>query len=283
MTLLFIAIAAGLAASAMLLLVRVLWHGPRTTGVERVNVNIAVIRDQLAELEHDVTNGTLSAKDHEQAKLDLQRRVLDEVETDDAILTKASGDRRIAITLAVLLPAAAFTVYFGLGSPAALTVQDTRSAPATRADAQTMVASLENKLQEDPDNKEGWALLARSYRAFGRMEDAVKAFGRAGSVVDTDPQLLSEYADALGRSRNGDLRGEPTKLLERALSLNPDHPLALAMAGSAAFARGDYAGAGINWQRLHTQLPPESEVAAIIAKDIEKARNFSNGKDQPPN
>lgn len=277
----FIAIATGLAAAAMLLLVRVLWHGPSSTGIERVNVNIAVVRDQLAELERDVANGILSAKDHNQAKLDLQRRILDEVKTDDLVLKISPGDRRIAATLALLLPAAAFTVYLGLGSPTAMTAQDAPAAPATRADAETMVASLEKKLQQEPDNPEGWALLARSYRAFGRTEDALKAFVRAGSIVDTEPQLLSEYADTLARSRNGDLSGEPTKLIERALSLNPNYPLALALAGSAAFARLDYAGAVIHWQRLHTQLPPESEIAKTVAGDIEKARSLASAKVLP--
>lgn len=283
MIILFFSVALGLAATAMLLLVRVLWHGPRTTSVERANVNIAVIRDQLAELERDVTHGTLSAKDYEQAKLDLQRRVLHEAKTDDTTLATATGDRRIAATLAVLLPAVAFALYLGLGSPEALTVHDKGRAPATRADAEAMVASLEKKLQRDPDNPEGWALLARSYRAFGRNDDAVMAFGRAGAIVDTDPQLLAEYADTLAKSRNGNLNGEPSRLVKRALSLNPSHPLALAIAGSDAFARRDFAGAIVYWQRLRSQLPPESEVAQTIEIDIETARSLADGKVQVPN
>lgn len=282
MNLLFIACAAVLTVAVVLMLAPVLWRGRKADHIERSAVNAAVLRDQFAELERDRASGTLSAADHEQAKQELQRRVLDEVSVDVTTSIAGTGSKRAAVALATLLPLAAFSAYLALGNPAALAPQAERSPPVTRAEVEAMVASLEEKLKRNPDDPKGWVMLARSYRAFARHEDAANAFARAGAVVDLEPQLLAEYAETLAISRNGDLNGEPTKLLERALKLDPQHPFALALAGSAAFARADYAAAIGYWQPLHAQLPPESEPASTIAEGIEKARSAQHGQLKPP-
>jgi cytochrome c-type biogenesis protein CcmH len=282
MNYLFIACAMALTVAVVLALAPVLWRGWKAEHVAHGAVNAAVLRDQLVELERDRASGTLSAVHQEQAKQELQRRVLDEVTVDVATSNAVKGSKGAALALSTLLPLAAFTAYFALGNPAALSPQAERSAPVARADVEAMVASLENKLKRNPDDPEGWAMLARSYRAFARHEDAAKAFERAGAVVDIEPQLLAEYAETLAINRNGDLNGEPTNLLERALKLDPQHPFALALAGSAAFARADYAAAIEYWQPLHAQLLPESEPARTIAERIEKARSAQHGQPKPP-
>lgn len=282
MNLLFIACAAALTVAVVLALAPVLWRGRKADHIERSAVNAAVLRDQLAELERDRASGTLSAADHEQAKQELQRRVLDEVNVDVTTSIAGKGSKRAAVALAALLPLAAFAAYLALGNPAALAPQAERSSPVTQADVEAMVASLEEKLKRNPDDPKGWVMLARSYRAFARHEDAAKAFARAGAVVDLEPQLLAEYAETLANNRNGDLNGEPAMLIERALKLDPTHPFALALAGSAAFERADYDAAIAHWQRLHAQLSSDSEATRAIAEGIEKARSAKRGQTKPP-
>lgn len=283
MNLLFIALAAALAAAVVLLLAPVLWRGAKTGNVASDVVNAAVLRDQLTELERDRANGILSDADHDQAKQELQRRVLEETSAASSAATSGIRSKRAAIALAILLPLAASAVYLALGNPAALSPQAARAPQFTQADVEAMVASLADKLKRNPDDPNGWAMLGRSYSVLGRYDDAAQAFERAGAAVDTDPQLLFAYAEALAMTRNGALDGEPTRLLERALKLAPQYPAALALAGSAAFERGDYAAAIDYWQRLHAQLPPDTDAAKAVADSIQRARSaHAGGAGRPP-
>lgn len=280
MNLVFFAVAAALTITVVILLVPSLWRGSRTSSVERSSVNVAVLRDQLDELERDLASGILSPTDHKQAKQELQRRVLEEASEKDKPNAAANHSKKTAITLAILLPLTAFASYLVLGNPAALSPNAETPPMVTQGEIEAMVASLEDKLKRNPDDPKDWAMLARSYRAFGRYDEAAKAFARAGALIEVEPQLLAEYADTLAMSRNGDLSGEPTKLVERALKLDPSHPFALALAGAAALKRADYDEAIMYWQQLHAQLPPESEAAVAIEESIEKARSAKHEKTQ---
>lgn len=269
---LFFASAAALSLAVVAMLAPLLWRGSSANSVERGTVNLAVLRDQMDELERDLASGTLSSADHEQAKQELQRRVLEEANAKAETSAAASRSKPAATALAILLPLAAFGSYLALGNPAAIAPQAQQSSEVTQADINAMVTSLEEKLKRNPDNPKGWTMLARSYRAFGRHKDAAMAFSKAGSMVDIDPQLLTEYAESLAISRSGELGGEPTQLLARALKLEPNHALALVLAGSAAFQRTDYENAIVYWQRLHAQMPPGSEAARSIEESLVKAR-----------
>ncbi len=277
MNLLFIVLAATLAAAVVLLLAPVLWRGAKTGNEASDMVNAAVLRDQLTELERDHANGILTDGDRDQAKQELQRRVLEEADAASSAAAPGHRSKRAAIMLSILLPLAATVVYLALGNPA---VQHAARAPqVTQADVETMVASLADKLKRNPDNPHGWAMLGRSYHALGRYDDAAQAFAKAGAAIDADPQLLFGYAEALARTRGGALRGEPTRLLEQALKLDPQFPAALALAGSAAFGRGDYGTAIKYWQRLQVQLPPDTDAAKALAEGIQKARSAQTGND----
>lgn len=280
--LLFFALATTLVVAVALPLTLVLWRGTRAADIARNVVNVAVLRDQLAELERDRINGALSAADHEHAKQELQRRVLEEGRPDVVTRAAPRGSKQASISLAIGLPMGAAFVYMMLGTPAALTQQAVHHPQVTQEQVEAMVASLEGKLKRNPEDMQGWIMLARSYRVFARHEDAAAAFLKAGAAVDTDPQLLAEYAETLAITRNGELTGLPTQLLTRALKLSPQHPFALALAGSAAIERKDYAEAIAYWQRLLAQLPPESNDARMLVEEIKKARDALAGTSKPP-
>jgi cytochrome c-type biogenesis protein CcmH len=280
MNLVFFALAAALTIMVGVLLLPSLWRGARTNSFERSSVNIAVLRDQLDELERDLSNGTVSPVDYQQAKQELQRRVLEEANEKDETSSTANHSKKTALTLGIFLPLTAFVSYLILGNPEALLPQAERAPMVTRGEIEAMVASLEDKLKHSPDDPRGWAMLARSYRAFGRYEEAVNAFARAKTLVENDAQLLAEYADTLAMSRNGELSGEPTELLERALKLDPNHAFALALAGAAAAKRADYDVAIMYWEKVQAQLPPESGTALAMQESIEKARSAKRDQTQ---
>jgi len=116
-------------------------------------------------------------------------------------------------------------------------------------------------------------MLARSYRILGRNEDAVKAYERAGSFVDSDPQLLADYADTLAANANGNFAGKPLRLINQALKLDPNNLMALWLSGTAAFSTGNYRSAVQTWEKLASQLPPNSEEIKMIEGSIAEARS----------
>lgn len=274
MNLIFILIATLLAASVTLWLGLVLWRGSKLdSSIEHHAVNATVLRDQLAELEQDRANGILSLNDHAAAQQELQRRVLDEATPAQDIGLRRQSSKQTAIVLAIVLPVAATLTYLALGHPAAITPPPAQSAPAmTQADVQAMVDALAARLARNPDDPLGWLMLARSYRYFEKYEDAAAAFSKAAAVIRSDPLALTEYAETLARSKQAGFKGEPTQLLERALSLNPREPFALTLAGAAALERQDYPAAIDYWQQLFELLPPDSDAAQAVENTIKRAR-----------
>ncbi|WP_237174041.1 c-type cytochrome biogenesis protein CcmI [Paracandidimonas lactea] len=274
MSLIFILIAALLVAGVVLPLGLVLWRSPQSdSNVEHQAVNAAVLRDQLLELEHDRLSGTLSVRDHAEARQELQRRVLEEVEPGRTGTWAGQGGKYAAIALSIVLPLAAALTYLAIGNPAAIVPTALQSpASVTQADVQAMVDSLAARLARNPDDPAGWLMLARSYRHFERYEDAANAFGKAGAAIETDPLVLSEYAETLARSSREGFKGKPTQLLGQALSLNPKEPFALTLAGAAALERRDYEAAVQYWQQLLELLPPDSDASRAVANSIERAR-----------
>jgi cytochrome c-type biogenesis protein CcmH len=136
-------------------------------------------------------------------------------------------------------------------------------------------------LEAKPDDPKGWAVLGRSYRVMGRMADAQKAFERIGAELERDPVLLAEYADVLAANNNGNLEGTPREAVGRALKLDPDNPMALALSATAAFNRKDIASAVMQWERLLKQLPPDSEDAKWVQNQLAEIRTAAAASTAP--
>lgn len=269
----FLVAAAILVAVTLLLLLPPLLR-QRASGAEasRAAINAGIYRDQLAELERDFASGSLSQADYEEGRRELQRRLLEDTGGGDTAGAKAQPARKSALLLGLALPVAGALIYFALGNVPALSPESTQQPKVTAKEIEDMVARLAARLEQNPDDTKGWVMLARSYKAMGRYEEATRAFGKAEKVVNEDPHLLSEYAEALALATGGSLRGRPGELLARALKLDPDYPDALVLAGTAAYEREDYASAAAYWERLLKQLPPDSEDAQSLSDSIRKAR-----------
>ena len=275
----FLFVAALLLAVALAMMLRPLtrrFSGSRRSASRRA-LNTAIYRDQLAELERDRAAGSLGAADFDQAQAELQRRMLQDVQ-QDVEPEAAPGHWRTATAVLISVPIMAALLYTWLGTPAAL------DAPASMAQQQTgqhditsgefdqMVAQLAARLEKNPDDVQGWIMLARSYKATRHFAEAERAFARIGPTLDRDPILLAQYADLLAVLANGNLEGKPLALVERALSLDPDNNMALALAGTAAYERRDFATAGRYWDRLYKLLPPDSDEAKAVAASLAEIR-----------
>jgi cytochrome c-type biogenesis protein CcmH len=179
-----------------------------------------------------------------------------------------------ALATAVALPITAAGLYLVLGAPAALDPEQAQP-QLGRADVEAMVEKLAQRLQNQPDDAEGWAMLGRSYRVLGRNEEAAQAYAKAERVVAVDPRLLVDYAESLALAHGGNLQGRPAELVARALELDPGNPLALMLSGAVSFQREDYAGAIRQWEKVQALLAPGSEEVQAVGESIAKARELA--------
>ncbi|MDP2230002.1 c-type cytochrome biogenesis protein CcmI [Methylotenera sp.] len=238
----------------------------------------AIFRQQFDEIEQDKINGVLDATQYDIAKSELKRRMLDEVglaEVEQATVTKNLPDRRLALILLVLLPVLAVFIYFKIGSPASIVGPTPNQLALERnamaGDVEPLLETLKSKLEKDPGDGTGWALLARTYVELKRHADAVPFYEKAVKAIPNDPQLLADYADALAVVNGYNLAGKPEELANQALKLDPHHTKALLLAASAAFNRKDYKGAIVLWERLQQDLPADSDILPVVKASLSEA------------
>lgn len=273
---LFILLSSALAAGLLLfVLLPVLrrQHSARNESPDRVNINI--YRDQLRELDDDLAAGTIDGARHAEARAELERRLLED--TADAPAGSATAPRaggRTVAVLALLIPSVAIGLYLAVGTPQALVPQAAGDSAhgITTAQVEQLIEKLAARMKNAPDDPEGWIMLGRSYAAMERFSEAAAAYGEAAARLSGDAQLLVDYADVLAMSQGRRLTGEPEKLVQRALAIDPDNPKALALAGTIAFEQKKYAIAVTHWQRLAKSLPPGSEIASDVQASIAEAQ-----------
>ena len=267
-----------------------------------MNEDLQDLRRQLQELRELHDRGAIDAAQYEARRTPLERRLVETVLVEP---TAAPGAK--AATVAPAAPAAppaerpsgrllalvctavvavAVIGYSMTGSPglAGWPMAAGPQGPAAPASAvehaqnlqriEAMVDKLAARMKESPDDAEGWSMLARSYAVLGRHAEAVPAYERAVALREGDPQLLADYADALAMRNNGDLAGEPLRLIERALKIDPRHLKALSLAGTAAFDRKDYASAVRHWSAILEAAPPGSDYVAQVQASIDEARQL---------
>ncbi|MGZ5094500.1 MAG: c-type cytochrome biogenesis protein CcmI [Burkholderiales bacterium] len=274
----FLSAAAVLVAIALAFVLRPLLKQSARAGIERGGVNIAIYRDQSRELDADLQRGTLTIDQHAEARRELEARLLHDAHEQSVASNGQQPARRTAYALLALLPIGALAVYAFVGAPIALDPQvlaDNAAAHAVdQGQLNAMVEKLAARLKEEPDNAEGWLMLARSYRLFKRYEESARAYGNAVSRLPPDASLLADYADVLGAAQGG-LEGEPEKLISKALKIDPQNPKALALAGSAAFNRKNYAEAAHHWEQMIPLVPAASDEARAIHANVEEARGLA--------
>lgn len=211
---------------------------------------------------------------------------------DDAAMSGPSSSAGLIGVLAVFVFVMAGGGYAMLGTPDALVLGPQSSAKAdasseaeppmsaaSQAEATAKINAMIDKLiahlKTQPDDADGWQMLARTYAAMGKTADANQAFTTAEKLRPNDATLLSDHAVAVAMANNRKLEGESTQLIERALKADPKHPKALALAGTAAFERKDYKGAVRYWEDLAKVEPADTPFAEQIRASIAEARQMA--------
>lgn len=285
-------IGAGLIAAASLgLLVRPLLFKPARAeeapeldeSVARA-ARIAVHKEQVAALEAQVEQGLLNPSEAPEVRAELERDLARQeassgqtpARTEDEKIQAAAqrpANLLLAVVLCIGLPVSGFALYIGNGAPAALDPQ-ARVAPAIPEnpgpeDIARMVSGLEQRLAQSPDDGEGWLMLGRSYFVLERFEESASAYRKAEGLLDENPQMLVDSAEAHAFAANNQLSGAPRERIERALAIAPDFPKALWLGGFAALQAGEAETALSYWTRLSEQLPDGSQEKATLTTLME--------------
>lgn len=262
---------------ALLFVVLPLWRGSsKKAAVQRDSANLEIFRDQIAEMDADLANGLLTQEMYEQGKRELQSQLLDQVGDTKGVSQALVRNplKALALVLTVLLPVTAVGVYWKVGNRHALLQQESivSAEGFDRVRSEAALKALEEELAAKPDDAEGLLLLARSYSERERYADAAQAYDKLTQLIPNEAQLWADYADALAMASGKTLAGTPTKLLNKALALDPDNFKALALSGSAAMERGDYAVTVRHWEKLLKMIPPEDENVKIVEGGIQQAK-----------
>ena len=277
---LFWLICAALLVVAVLFVALPLWRGRSVNNaVERNAANLQILRDQLAELDTDLKNGLLAPELHEQGKRELESRVLEEVAGagQTAAPAGASPFRALAIGLSAMLAFLSIGVYLAVGTPDAFLPANPHAGVSDMggvARTDNAISTLEQKVQADPADATSLVMLARSYMEAERYAESARAYAELVKLVPNEAWVWADYADAAAMAQGQTLRGKPTEYINNALALDPNNMKSLALAGSAAMERGDFAVAIRHWEKLRVQLPPDSEDARAIEGGLAEARQL---------
>jgi len=243
---------------------------------DRDEFNVAIFKDQLAELERDLAVNILTQEQYETAKHDLERNFLQSSNSsaDESVsqMDRVIG-RSAAVVIAVLIPIVAVTIYNILGSgEAGLHPEDARpqiQAEGHEGSLEEQVRKLQDHLQENPDDAEGWGMLARSYYFLKQYAAAAETFARASALLqDSNAELLADYADALAMANGRNMAGRPYELVKKALAIQPKFQKALWLAGTATYQSGNFEDTLGYWKRLLEVFPKGSENYVQMQKNI---------------
>ena len=178
------------------------------------------------------------------------------------------------VTLGVVLPLTSAGLY-ALGQRNTLSILFN---PETPTDASVppmaleMVARLEKRLQEQPDDAAGWSRLGRAYAVMGRQEAAGAAYARAYKLTPDNPEVVAEYASFLYNSDPQNTGGPVFSLFSKLLKLDPQNQDAMWFLGLVAFQKGDYKQALGLWEQLLKALPADSKEAEHLRRIVSKTR-----------
>lgn len=245
----------------------------------RRDINIAVYRDQMKEMEADRANSLLSEEQYQISKTELEARLAEDALSKADLTMAPVASRRLGFTLAGVLPIAAFGLYFVLGNPMSLTaIAEAKANPPIAQGAQgehdilQMIQKVEEKTKSDPNNVEAWVILGKTYAAVGHWPEALHAYEKAIKLQPEAPAIMSGYAEALAISKGRVLKGEPIELVMKALEKDPEDMKGLELAGIYNFQEQNFAKAAFYMKHLYKLLPPESP----YAQDILEAQKEAN-------
>jgi cytochrome c-type biogenesis protein CcmH len=241
---------------------------------------LAIYRDQLTDLQREVEAGRISPPEAKSAETEIQRRMLAAAKSLDPAEAGAAAPRNHARAAALILvstvvPVGALAVYLWIGSPSEIShpFDPARAAAHAQAEARArdmaaLVDKLAKRLEQEPDNLEGWLILARSYAAMQRNTEAADAYRRVYELSGKDATYATDYGEALVAAADAAVTSEAAGLFEQTLQADPSEPRARFYLGLARAQAGKTREAIAMWRSLEADSPADAEWLPVVREMI---------------
>lgn len=244
---------------------------------------VAVYKDQLAEIERDLAAGLIAAPEAEAARVEISRRLLAAAGSEPVSEPTSSLKwRRAAAVLALAgLPLIAIGVYMPLGSPR---LQDFPLAQRERGAGsgmalENLVVQVEQHLEKNPTDGRGWNVLAPVLVRLGRFDDAVRAYRNSLTYNGESSERRADLGEAIAAAAGGVVTAEAKTEFERAHGLNADDPKANYFLGLAAEQDGRKDDAANIWRALLAKAPADAPWRPLVQTSL--ARVGGGGATMP--
>jgi cytochrome c-type biogenesis protein CcmH len=246
----------------------VLWPLGRSSQFQREGREAAVYKDQLAEIERDVSAGLIKLPEAEAARVEISRRLLATAddERDRPFASNIRLRRAAAIVALVGLPIFAVGFYFPLGSPRLgdfALAQRTR-APDAAQPLENLVSQVEQYLEKNPTDGRGWNVLAPVLARLGRYDDAIRAFHNSITYNGDAAERRADLGETMAAAAGGVVTTEAKAEFERAIALNADDAKANYFLGVAAEQDGRPTEAASIWRALLAKAPPDAPWRPLV-------------------
>lgn len=263
-----------IAMLAMTLLAMALLLGPlvlnRRAAASRDAYNLAVYRDQLAEIDRDVGRGVLEPGDAEVAKAEIGRRILALTPAQAPAATSRSPLAFAALAV-ILLPFAAWTLYWDLGSPGLPDEPHDAVAAGQHLDIDAALQQLNAHLAAHPDDLKGWLLLARTERDLGRYTEAADGYRHAVELSNQNPEIAGDWGEAQVLAAGGSVTPEAAAAFKIALADPASAPRSRFYLALADYQAGDVKKALQEWVDLEADSPADATWLPMLRKEIAQA------------
>lgn len=258
-------------AAAMFAVLLPLGLGGRTPADGR---EVAVYKDQLAEIERDVSGGLIGQPEAEAARVEISRRLLAAADQEQDQPVRASrGMRRAAAVLVLVgLPIAAVAIYLPLGSPrlADFPLAERTSTPAGSGQLETLVAQVQQHLQANPNDARGWTVLAPVLARLGRTDEAIQAYRKSIALGGDNAGRRADLGEILATSSGGVVTNDAKAEFERAHALDADEPKANYFLGLAAEQDGRKSDAAGIWRGMLAKAPADAPWRPLVQASLRR-------------
>jgi len=256
--------------------------------LDRDGQNVLVARERLSELDLDLSEGKLTQAEFDQTKVELEQALILDLDVQDKVQEEgAQGDYGHFTMMALLLfiPVFVALVYMQLGkyemvevtAESLVELREQRQEKAKDAPSiKQMITDLEKKLEDNPDDGEGWYMLGRTMMALKKYEKATIAYANSYRLLGSIPQIMLALADAEAMTKNGDMSGRPKRLVLSVLKQEPDNTTALWLGGIIAKTEGEVELALQRLTKLHDLLVESPEDQKQVATLIANTRAENN-------
>ncbi|MEQ8592548.1 MAG: c-type cytochrome biogenesis protein CcmI [Parvibaculum sp.] len=280
---LFVALAllAGIVVTLLLRPLRAIGGTPADRGESEV----ALYRDQLAEIVRDVDRGVIGEAEAEAARVEVSRRLLaaDEMRQEAARRGEAADPRwrkGMAAVLALGVPLVALAIYLQEGSPGLpdRPIAARLAAPADTLPVEALVVRIERRLKAQPDDLQGWELIAPTYLRLGRYDDAAGAWTRAMILDGATAERLAARGEARVLAAEGRVTAGARADFEKAVALDAVEPRAQYFLGLADYDDGRRDAALGRWKALLAEAPEDAAWTAAVEARIAAVEAEAAGK-----